>query len=302
MKFIFFTLGALLAFQALACDICSSAFEIIPNERKSSFGLYYSTVYRNGFPSKQTKHSGHLNYLGSEVKEIYNIYDLRYRHAFKERIFGDLVLPIRNVYQGIDRARKFDHWGLGDIQLQLTYRVIQPNAEKRINHRLDFTLGGDLPTGTWTDSINQIVIDPIYQMGSGSFDFWGSFSYVMRLKNMGLSAHGMYRRNNANPLNYKFGDALVGDFSMFFVLDFGKWKIMPRTGMFYEQGFAAQYRNLNDLHSGERLLSTQHGFSIFFKKFQLNGIFRNVIFHQTQGVEVRQKYFGQFALIYNFGK
>jgi hypothetical protein len=300
MRLVVFVGLSLFGLQSLACDVCSSAFEIIPNERKSSFGIYYSTIYRNGYPAIQTKHSGHLNYIGSEVKEIFNVYDLRYRHAFSDRVFGDFILPLRNTYQGLNRSRNFDRWGLGDLQWQLTYRLIQPNIQNPLNHRLDLTLGGDLPTGGWTDSINQIVVDPIYQFGSGSFDFWASVSYIGRFKKWGYSTHATYRRNTTNPLHFKFGDALLGDVSLFFLLDFGAWKIMPRTGLFYEQGFAAQNRNLEDLHSGERMISSQQGFSIFYKKFQFNGILRNVLFHQTRGVEVRQKYFGQFALIYNF--
>ena len=300
MRLVVFFGLTLSGFQSLACDICSSAFEIIPNERKSSFGIYYSTIYRSGYPAIQTKHSGHLNYIGSEVKEIFNVYDLRYRHAFSSRIFGDIMVPLRNTYQGINQTRNFDRWGLGDIQWQMTYRLVQPVIENPVNHRLDVSIGGDLPTGSWTDSLRQISIDPIYQFGSGSFDFWTSMSYVGRFKMWGYSIHAMYRRNTTNPLAYKFGDALIGDVSLFFLLDLGNWKIMPRSGVFYEEGFAAKDRKLEDLHSGERLISVQHGISIFYKKFQFNGVLRNVLFHQTRGVEVRQKYFGQFALIYNF--
>jgi hypothetical protein len=283
-----------------ACDICSSAFEVIPNERKSSFGIYYSTVYRLGFPQVQTKHSGHLNYLGSEVKEIYNIYDIRYRHAFNKRFFGEVIVPLRNTYVGLNGYKRFDRWGLGDIQVLGTYRLIQPNPETKINHRLDITLGGDLPSGSWTDSLNQIVLDPVYQFGSGSFDFWLSTAYVGRFDKFGYSVNAMYRRNTNNALNYKFGDAVVADVNMFFILDIADFKIMPRTGVFYEQGFAAKYRGLEDLHSGERMISLQHGMTFFYKQFQFNALLRNVLFHQTRGVEVRQKYFGQFALIYNF--
>lgn len=291
---------ALISHTSLACDVCLNTFETVPNERKSSFGIYYSTVYRNGYPMTQTKHSGHLNFVGSEVKEIFNVYDVRYRHAFSDRIFGDFVLPLRNNYLGINRSQLFDRWGLGDIQLQFTYRLVKPEVENKVNHRLDLAFGGDLPSGSWTDSINQIILDPVYQFGSGSFDYWSSFSYVCRIGIWGAMVNGLYRKNTTNPLHYKFGDAINGDFSMFFLLNFNKFKIMPRTGVFYEQGFSAKNRGLYDLHSGEQMVSTQHGFSIFFDKWQFNGTIRNVLFHKTNGVEVRQRYFGQFSLVYNF--
>jgi len=300
MKVLLLAFAFLFTTWAWACDICSSAFELIPNERKSSFGIYYSTVYRLGFPQVQTKHSGHLNYLGSEVKEIFNVYDIRYRHAFSDRVFGEVIVPLRNTYMGLNGAKRFDRWGLGDIQLQGTYRLIQPNIERKFNHRVDLTLGADVPSGSWTDSINQIMLDPIYQFGSGSFDFWFMASYVGRIDKFGFSINGMYRRNTNNPLHFKFGDAIIGDLSMFFILDFGDFKIMPRTGAFYEQGMTSKYRNLDDLHSGERMISSQHGMTLFYKQFQLNALIRHVLFHQSNGVEVRQKYFGQFALIYNF--
>ena len=300
MRIIALSLVVTLAHPILACDICTSAFEIVPNERKSSIGFYYSTVYRNGYPAVQTKHSGHLNYIGSEVKEIYNIYDFRYRRAFAERFFGEIIVPLRNTYLGINHAQRFDRYGLGDIQMQITYRAIKPESERRFNHRLDLNLGADLPTGSWTDSVNQIILSPVYQLGSGSFDFWSSLSYVARIGMWGYSFQGMYRRNTSNPLHFKFGDALTADLSLFFIFDFGKLKVMPRTGAFYEHGQKSTYRGLYDLHSGEQMLSVQHGFSVYYKKFQFNGILRNVIVHQTQGVEIRQKYFGQFAVIYNF--
>lgn len=300
MRYLHLSIILFFSSQLWACDICSSAFEVVPNERKSSFGIYYSTVYRLGFPQVQTKHSGHLNYMDSEVKEIFNVYDLRYRHAFSERVFGELIVPMRNTYMGLNSYKRFDRWGLGDIQLQATYRLIQPNPETKINHRLDITFGGDLPSGSWTDSMNQIMLDPVYQFGSGSFDFWLSTAYVGRFDKFGYSLNAMYRRNTNNALHFKFGDAFIGDVSLFFILDFGDFKIMPRTGVFYQQGFAAKYRNQEDLHSGERMVSSQYGMSFFYKQFQFNGLIRHVLFHQTRGVEVRQKYFGQFALIYNF--
>jgi hypothetical protein len=300
MRLFNITVALFIATNSLACDICSSAFELIPNERKSSLGIYYSTVYRLGFPQVQTKHGGHLNFIGSEVKEIYNIYDIRYRHAFSERFFGEVILPMRNTYLGLNGNKRFDRWGLGDIQIQGTYRFIQPDIESKVNHRLDFTFGADFPSGSWTDSINQIILDPVYQFGSGSFDFWFMASYVGRIDKFGYSINGMYLRNTNNPLHFKFGDAIIGDLSMFFILDFGDFKIMPRTGAFYEQGMASKYRNLEDLHSGERMISSQHGISLFYKQYQFNGLIRHVLFHQSNGVEVRQKYFGQFALIYNF--
>jgi hypothetical protein len=300
MKVLSFAFMLILASQSWACDICSSAFEVIPNERKSSFGVYYSTIYRLGYPQVQLKHSGHLNLVGAEVKEIFNVYDVRYRHAFSDRVFGEIILPLRNNYQGLNRSKRFDRWGLGDIQVLGTYRLIQPNPESRVNHRLDLTLGADMPSGSWTDSINQVIIDPVYQFGSGSFDFWLSASYIGRIDKFGYSVNGMYRRNTNNALHFKFGDALVGDVSMFFILDFDAFKIMPRTGVFYEQGFASKYRGLEDLHSGERMISSQHGLSFFYKQFQFNALIRHVLHHKSRGVEVRQKYFGQFALIYNF--
>ncbi len=300
MRFFAFVLAMTVTGRALACDICASTFELIPNERKSSFGIYYSTVYRQGFPALQTKHSGHLNYLGSEVKEIYDTYDFRMRYALNSRVFGEILVPIRNAYQGLNGYRNFDRWGLGDVQLQLTYRLVTPKVDNLFNQRLDLTFGLDLPTGSWTDSLNSIQLDPIYQFGSGSFDFWGSFSHVARVGQWGFSINGLYRRNTTNPLHFKFGDAVNLEGFLFFEMAQGSWKFLPRTGIFAEQGFSAKYRNLQDLHSGERMLSWQNGVSIFYKKIQLNATFRHVIYHQTRGVEVRQKYFGQFALIYNF--
>lgn len=300
MRFLFLIALVLSSRGTWACDICASAFEIIPNERKSSFGFFYSTVFRNGYPGIQTKHSGHLNYIGSEVKEIYNIYDFRYRHAFSERFFGELIVPLRNTYFGINQNKVFDRWGLGDIQLQATYRLINPSDDKKFNHRVDISFGGDLPSGSWTDSLNQIMYDPVYQFGSGSFDCWASLSYVGRFGIWGYSLNGLYRRNTNNPLHFKFGDAINADASFFFILDFKQWKLMPRTGVFFERGDMFRNRNVPDLHSGEQMLSVQHGFSIFYRQFQFNGLIRNVLIHQTNGVDVRQRYFGQFALIYNF--
>jgi hypothetical protein len=300
MRFLFFIALVLLGRVNWACDICTNAFEIIPNERRSSFGFFYSTVYRFGYPGVQTKHSGHLNYIGSEVKEIYNIYDLRYRHAFSGRFFGDIIVPLRNTYFGLNKAKLFDRWGLGDIQFQATYRLINPTDDKKFNHRVDITIGGDIPSGSWTDSLNQIMYNPVYQFGSGSFDFWASLSYVGRIGMLGYSLNSLYRRNTRNPLNFKFGDAINAYVSFFFVLNFKQWRLMPRSGVFFERGEMFRNRGVPDLHSGEQMISIQNGFSIFYKRFQLNGLIRNVLNHQTNGVEVRQRYFGQFALIYNF--
>jgi hypothetical protein len=302
MKLLLGTIFLNLSWGVFACDVCNTFFEIIPNERKSSFGIYYSTIYRKGEPVMHTKHGGHLNWVGSELKEIFDTYDIRYRHAFSERFFGEVLLPIRNIYFGAESTQIFDRYGLGDMQFHGTYRIILPDVKKPINHRLDLTLGVDLPTGSWTDSINQIKIDPIYQFGSGSFDFWLSSSYVFRANNIGFSLSASYRRNTYNPLAYKFGDATLADVTLFYLLDFKKVKLFPRIGGFYEQGFAFLNRGTEDLHSGEKMTSLQYGFSLFYKQYQLNAIMRSVLLQKTRGMETRQWYSAQVALIYNFQK
>lgn len=295
-------MALLLSHFAWSCDVCNTFFEIIPNERKSSFGIYYSTIYRAGEPIMHIKHAGHLQYLGMELKEIYDTYDLRYRHAFSDRIFWEVILPFRNTYFGAEGYQIFDRYGFGDIELQMTYRFIKPDVQKRLNHRLDVTLGADIPSGSWTDSINQIKLDPIYQFGNGSFDFWLAGSYIFRFDNTGFAASSSYRRNTNNPLAYKFGDAFVADLSAFHLFSLKNTKFLPRVGGFYEQGFSFKNRGVEDLHSGEKMFSVQYGFSLFYKQYQFNAILRNVLFQQTRGKETRQKYSAQVALIYNFGR
>jgi len=72
MRYLHLSIILFFSSQLWACDICSSAFEVVPNERKSSFGIYYSTVYRLGLPASSNLNiTGHLNYMDSEVKESF---------------------------------------------------------------------------------------------------------------------------------------------------------------------------------------------------------------------------------------
>lgn len=283
-----------------SCDICSGFFEIVPNDRRSSIGFHYSTLYRNGYPVVHTKHAGHLNLIGSEVKEIFDTYELRGRYAFTERIFGEIAVPIRNIYQGVDGNQRFDFWGLGDIQLQATYRPLSKLSPSGWNNRLDITGGFDIPSGSWLDSSDYILIDPIYQMGSGSFDVWGGLSYMVRYKFIGFSLQGMYRHNTKNVLHYRFGDMATIDASLFALINENNWTFMPRAGVFYEWGQNSEIRGLIDEYSGGAILSLQFGVSVNYKQWQLNAFVRNTLRQISNGPEARQLYVAQVGLIYGF--
>lgn len=287
---------------AIACDVCSAFYEITPNDRKSSLGLHYTTLYRNGYPQVFTKHSGHLNYLGSEVKEIFDTYELRGRYAFSDRIFGEVSIPLRNVYQGVNKSQRFDEWGLGDVQVQFIYRPLSILNEDGWNHRFDLIGGVDLASGKWLDSVNQIILDPIYQMGSGSFDLWGGFSYVTRYKYGGLALQPMYRLNTRNAHGFKFGNMVTTDLSLFSLLRKANWTFVPRVGLFYEWGARNEIKNLFDEFSGGSILSFQLGLSVNYKQIQLNAFIRNALTQRSNGPEVRQLYVMQVGMIYSFSK
>lgn len=300
MKFFFTACAFMLASASLACDVCSAFYEITPNDRRSSLGFHYTTLYRNGYPQVFTKHSGHLNLLGNEVKEIFDTYELRGRYAFSEKLFGEVAVPIRNIYQGVNKSQRFDQWGLGDVQVQLSYRPLNRLKEDGWNHRLDLIGGVDLASGKWLDSVNQIVLDPIYQMGSGSFDFWGGFSYVLRYKLAGLSLQPMYRLNTRNAHGFKFGNMVTTDLSLFSLIRKGIWTFVPRAGLFYEYGARNEIKDLYDEFSGGSILSLQLGLSVNYKQVQLNAFIRNAMTQRSNGPEVRQLYVLQVGLIYAF--
>ncbi len=300
MRYFLSLIAIWLSFQATACDICSGFFEIVPNDRKSSIGFFYSTLYRSGAPIVHTKHSGHNNLIGSEVKEIFDTYELRGRYAFADRIFGEINIPVRNIYQGVNEIPRFDLWGLGDVQLQFTYRPLSNLNESGWNNRIDITGGFDLPTGNWLDSNNYILIDPIFQMGSGSFDFWGSLSYMVRYKYIGASLQGTYRYNTKNPLDYRFGSMATGNMALFGLIKTGGVTLMPRAGVFYEWGEKSQIRGMFDEFSGGSILSVEWGLSINYRQFQLNALVRNTAMQITNGAEARQHYVAQLGLIYAF--
>ena len=300
MRYLILIFGIWISGFTFACDICSSFFEIIPNDRKSSIGFNYTTLYRNGYPTVHTKHAGHLNLIGSEVKEIFDTYELRGRYAFTDRFFGEMSIPIRNIYQGVNKSARFDYWGLGDIQLQVTYRPISKLNDKGWNNRLDITGGFDLPSGKWLDSTDYILIDPIYQMGSGSFDFWGGLSYVVRYNYIGVSLQGMYRYNTKNPLHYRFGSMATADFAFFGLIKAGDFMLMPRAGLFYEWGEKSEIKGLWDEFSGGSILSLQWGLSVNYKQYQFNAFLRNTAMQISNGPEARQHYVAQFGLVYAF--
>lgn len=302
MQKIFVLAAILWQTTILACDICSGFYEIIPNDRKSSIGFNYTTLFRNGYPIVHTKHSGHLNLVGSEVKEIFDTYELRGRYSFTDRIFGEVAIPIRNIYQGVNGNRRFDYWGMGDIQLQVSARPLSKLSPNGWNNRLDLFGGMDVPSGNWLDSNANILIDPVYQMGSGSFDFWGGLSYMVRYKFIGLSLQGMYRHNTRNALDYKFGDMATADAALFGLISAGDVKFMPRAGVFFEWGRKSEVRGLLDEFSGVSILSMQWGLSVSYKQFQVNMFLRNTMLQKTNGPEARQHYVAQIGLVYAFKK
>lgn len=218
-----------------ACEVCgcgagSTYFGLQPNLSRNFLGMRYRTMNFNS----------HLN-MGERFRteETFRVTELLGRWYPAERLQIMASIPYSLNTQNT-RTSSIDLNGFGDIALAANYNIIEQDntcAEDELSHSLIAGAGLKLPTGRYkysSETTDEEVDNPNFQLGTGSTDFLVLTQYIVRLGKYGLNADGQAKINMSNPENYRFGNRFSGTIRLFAVIENETWKIMPNAGMYGE--------------------------------------------------------------------
>jgi len=121
--------------------------------------------------------------------------------------------------------------GLGDITVLGLYTIYQTQSDTTaFRHVVQLGGGVKAPTGKY-DSANNGSVNPSFQVGTGSWDYLLAAEYVITRNNLGLNTMVNYTFKTENSEKYHFGNQFNYATTVFYMMEGGKFTIVPQAGL-----------------------------------------------------------------------
>ncbi|MDF9798963.1 hypothetical protein OKW21_004226 [Catalinimonas alkaloidigena] len=306
MKNICFTLFAfsISLTASLACDVCgcslgSNYFGILPQYDKNFVGLrwYYSSFF--------ARMDHNSEYMEDEYSnDTYQTFELWSRLYLTDRIQLFASIPYSfNQMEG--SHQKVTAAGLGDISVLANYTLVNTGEDVGNPWRHTWLAGGGvkLPTGDFRQQDQGLLVNPNFQLGTGSTDFVLNTIYTVRFQNVGLNLGTTAQLNTENPEGYRFGNQWNASTQLFYWRQMKYLSILPNIGMYYETGEMHTDNGIRQLNSGGEVWLAQVGLDIYYRDVAVGFTFKNPVSQQMNSDEVaaiESKERIMISLIYNF--
>ena len=246
----------LISLVGLACEHCNVYLNISPGDYKNSFGIFmrsrtmlgdYNLSGQNYL--KHTSHNSQSGFLGNQVREEYNIYEVRGNFYFKERWNTIIVLPFVQNVQYINDIAKYNVSGVGDPMLLQRFQLYNTKLTEdtsKFVHRVTVGIGIKIPLGSIEREYLYGKPNLDLQPGTGSWDALGSFSYVVRKQKVGLIFNSNIKLNSANENKYQYGNTTNVTANVFYMFNLKEVTFVPFYGTYYEK---ANYDRNSDIYT-----------------------------------------------------
>lgn len=266
---------------ARACDVCGSSIfnqnlGILPQFNDHFMGIRYSF---RGFRSE------HPSILFPTVsQEKFHSQELMARFVFGKRwqVLGFIPFNIHTKSEEglVDIAR-----GLGDAYVMGLYSIIHHKKSEPRNIYQNLQIGGGikLPTGKSDFETQKYGWIPGVQMGSGTIDFLGAATYILRYKSWGVVTETGMKITTVNGHHqHKYGNAFNQSLRFLKVFEASGWTFMPSVGIGHERWAADKLEGYVTDLSGGFASHAVIGLDIVFSKFNL-GMAAHLPFLQNIG-------------------
>ncbi|HRG08837.1 MAG TPA: hypothetical protein PLJ08_09690, partial [Cyclobacteriaceae bacterium] len=218
-----------------ACDVCGCSlggnyFGILPQFNKNFVGLRWS----------QAKFYAHMNhdsqYLGEEYSnDTYTKVELWGRFYINKRVQLFAFVPYSfNNMNGTEQ--KIKTHGLGDVTLLSNIMLLNTGESKTSKFKHTLMAGGGikLPTGKNNLEDGGLLVNPNFQLGTGSVDFLLSTVYTIRYQKVGFNTEAGYKINTRNNNDYLFGNQFNLSGQFFYWQNVKAFSFLPNAGLHYE--------------------------------------------------------------------
>lgn len=263
----------MLSSNLVACDVCSCSgstnnFGILPSFTRHFVGIKYQFKSYHSSPHRMND----IHYGPSD--ETFNTTELWGRMIIKKRlqVFGSIPY---NINKRIEQSKTTLIHGIGDINLMLSYVLIQPSENQTTwQHSLQAGTGVKLPTGKSNLLQQNIILNQNIQLGSGSIDIPINVMYTIRHKNVGLNTELNYKFNTQNKMGYQFGNRFNVASRLFVQKKVNTITFIPHTGVNLEYAYQDKRNSINEEYTGGHFLFANAGIDTYYKKIALTLFFQ----------------------------
>lgn len=289
---------------SVGCDVCgcslgSNYFGILPQYDQHFIGLRW---HYSSFLARMNHNS---EYLENEYShDTYQKFEWWGRFYLTERI--QLFASIPYSYNRMNGShQRVTASGIGDISLLVNYAIVNTGEDVGNPWRHTWLMGGGikLPTGDFRQEDQGRLINPNFQLGTGSTDFTVNTIYTVRFNNVGLSMSATQQINTINPEGYRFGHQRNISGQLFFWHKIKALSLLPNAGVYYETGAMHTDHGIQQTNTGGEAWFAQAGLEVYYRQAAVGFTFQQPISQkmnsdQIADIEARER--TVLSLIYNF--
>lgn len=236
--------------ETKACDACGCSLGgyslgFIPQQNSSFVGLRYSRAH---FYAEMLHGSNH-----EFSEDTYQRVELIWRHVWKNRWQVNVMLPY--LYNRMDGNQHdlIKLSGFGDPVFMLNYKVIdQMLVEKNFRQNLWIGAGVKAPLGKFDAVDRAELINPNFQLGSGSWDALLHLNYIAQVKSFGVNIEATGKINTPNSMDYQFGNQGSVTTNLFHTQLVKGHSIAPYLGTYFEYGEFHRFEGFKEVNTGGR--------------------------------------------------
>lgn len=255
---------------SFGCDVCGCSlggnyYGILPQFNKNFVGLRYS---RAQFHASMFHDSQTLSHEHSD--DTYSKVELFGRYYINKKLQAFLFVPYNfNEMNGTEQV--ISKHGLGDITASANYLLLNTgnDSKKKFRHTLMMGGGIKLPTGNNSLRDKNKLVNPNFQMGTGSVDFLLSAVYTLRYQKIGFNNEAGYKLNTRNKDDYRFGNQFYASSRIFYWQNAGAFSFLPNAGIYYEQAATHLDGDIIKVNTGGSGVLAVAGLETYVKQFSL---------------------------------
>jgi len=256
--------------SGFTCDVCGCSLSgysmgILPQFNSSFLGTRYSFA---GFYAEVQ----HGNELSEYSNDTYHRFDLMGRWSVSKKIKLTAMFPV--LYNSMNgNVQSLTRSGIGDPVVVVMYQLINDSIKAQKN---SLFIGGGVksPLGKFTEEDNGILVNPNFQMGSGSVDFLVTLNYLRRINSFTFSNEVVYKINTTNRNKYRFGNQLSWSANVMYFALTKQFKPVFYTGGFIEYANMHKQHNSSVFNTGGLGFYGNIGAQLYYRRMRFNGLFQ----------------------------
>ncbi len=246
----------------LACEVCGSGFGsylgIMPQYGQHFLGIRYQHQAYLSVPNPM--YFSEENFYQTEIWGRINIHE-------KVQFLFFLPYAQNTRFQYGKTTKK---QGIGDISAQANYILFNSGDSifTKFKQTLTFGAGIKLPTGKYENPEIGQLVNPNFQLGTGSIDYQLNLNYTIRYRKLGLNTGLRKKFNGTNPKNnHRFGNQFTASTQLFWWQNFSKFSVLPTLGMDFEHAQPNTFEGYYQRHTGGKATFLNLGTELYFRYF-----------------------------------